>query len=37
MPNSIFATRRFLNNVIEDCGAGISATNYLGPGDGAGA
>lgn len=27
----------FRNNVIEDCGAGISATNYVGPGNGAGA
>ncbi len=27
----------FRNNVISDCGAGISATNYLGPGNGDGA
>jgi uncharacterized secreted repeat protein (TIGR03808 family) len=27
----------FRNNAIADCGAGISATNYIGPGNGAGA
>ncbi|WP_374545313.1 TIGR03808 family TAT-translocated repetitive protein [Rhodoblastus sp.] len=32
-----FRDARFLNNVIADCGAGISATNYVGPGNGAGA
>ncbi len=32
-----FRNATFANNVIEDCGAGISATNYLGPGDGDGA
>ena len=32
-----FRNATFLNNVIEDCGAGISATNYVGPGNGAGA
>jgi uncharacterized secreted repeat protein (TIGR03808 family) len=32
-----FRNATFRNNVISDCGAGISATNYRGPGDGAGA
>jgi uncharacterized secreted repeat protein (TIGR03808 family) len=32
-----FRNATFRNNVIEDCGAGISATNYVGPGNGAGA
>jgi uncharacterized secreted repeat protein (TIGR03808 family) len=32
-----FRDATFRNNVIEDCGAGISATNYIGPGNGAGA
>jgi uncharacterized secreted repeat protein (TIGR03808 family) len=32
-----FRDATFIDNVIEDCGAGISATNYVGPGDGAGA
>ena len=32
-----FRNATFKNNVIEDCGAGISATNYVGPGDGDGA
>jgi uncharacterized secreted repeat protein (TIGR03808 family) len=29
-----FRDATFRNNVIHDCGAGISATNYAGPGDG---
>ncbi len=29
-----FRDATFRNNVIEDCGAGISATNYVGPGNG---
>ena len=32
-----FRNATFVNNVIEDCGGGISATNYVGPGNGAGA
>jgi uncharacterized secreted repeat protein (TIGR03808 family) len=32
-----FRNATFKNNVIEDCGAGIAATNYIGPGNGAGA
>ncbi|WP_294536725.1 TIGR03808 family TAT-translocated repetitive protein [uncultured Rhodoblastus sp.] len=32
-----FRDATFIDNVIEDCGAGISATNYVGPGNGAGA
>jgi uncharacterized secreted repeat protein (TIGR03808 family) len=32
-----FRNATFVNNVIEDCGGGISATNYIGPGNGAGA
>jgi hypothetical protein len=32
-----FRDATFLDNIIEDCGAGISATNYVGPGNGAGA
>lgn len=32
-----FRDATFVDNVIEDCGAGISATNYVGPGNGAGA
>jgi len=29
-----FRNATFRNNIIEDCAGGISATNYLGPGDG---
>ncbi len=32
-----FRNASFVNNIIEDCGAGIAATNYLGPGNGDGA
>jgi uncharacterized secreted repeat protein (TIGR03808 family) len=31
-----FRDATFVENVIADCGAGVSATNYVGPGNGAG-